>query len=85
MKCYGLRFANRKEEYKIKGCSLNRTHQKLINFDNEGDTHEWQTGFYSTNSFDYGYGKGMSTREFKGKYDKDRYQLLPFEYDAGGE
>ena len=33
LKCYGLRFLSGKKEYKIKGCSLKRSHQKLINFD----------------------------------------------------
>jgi hypothetical protein len=33
LKSYAMRFADGKEELKVKGCSLRRAHGKLINFD----------------------------------------------------
>ena len=95
LKCYGLRFSNGKEEYKIKGCSLKRSHQKLINFDSMKEIlMNGKQVSIPQNSFDYGYGKGMSTREFlktvkfdqnilKGNYDENRHQLFPFGYETG--
>jgi hypothetical protein len=93
LKCYGLRFATGKEEYKIKGCSLKRSQHKLIDFDSMKEIlmNDKEVSIPQL-SFDYKFGEGISTREFlktvkfdhkilKGDYDKAQHQLFPFGYE----
>ena len=93
-----MRYADGSEvPCKVKGCSLRRAHKKLVSFDSMKDilTNEVVVKVPQL-SFDYKYGEGISTREFlkaiqfdfsilKGTYNKDRYQLLTFGYEKGGE
>ena len=92
LKSYAMRFADGREELKVKGCSLKKAHGKLINFDAmvaillEGETVD-----VPQLSFDYRYGQGISTREYlkkiqfdssilKGDYNPEALQLYPFGY-----
>lgn len=92
LKSYGLRFTNGKEKIKVKGCSIKRAHQNLINFDVMKCMlfHEEQATIPQL-SFDYTMGDGIRTREFlklikfdpkilKGVYNPDNQQLYPFGY-----
>jgi hypothetical protein len=92
LKSYAMRYADGKEELKVKGCSLRRAHGKLINFDTMAKLLTDEKAIEVPQlSFDYKFGQGISTREYlkkiqfdssilKGNYNSELLQLFPFGY-----
>jgi hypothetical protein len=93
LKSYGMRYADGAEApCKIKGCRLMRAHANLINFDSMKEILlQGKVINLPQLSFDYNFGKGITTREFlktvqfnpeilKGEYDATAFQLFPFGY-----
>ena len=94
LKSYGLRYQKDKpDSFKLKGCSLKYTHKNLINFDTMKNM-LMNNVIYNVPqlTFDYEFGRGISTREFlkkvkfdasilKGNYDPISYKLYPYGYE----
>ena len=94
LKSYGLRYQKDKpDSFKLKGCSLKYAHKNLINFDTMKNM-LMNNVIYNVPqlTFDYEFGRGISTREFlkkvkfdayilKGNYDPISYKLYPYGYE----
>lgn len=90
LKSYGLKYPNGKEEIKLKGVSLKRSHNLLINFETmQGMLNDSDIIDVPQLSFDYKFGQGIRTREFikevkfderilKGNYDAATHTLYPY-------
>ena len=92
LKSYALKYANGKQEIKLKGCCLKNSHSNLINFESfKQILFTGQIVDIPQLSFDYKLGEGISTREFlkavkfdesilKGEYDPVTFKLYPYNY-----
>jgi hypothetical protein len=92
LKSYAMKLSEGSEIVKIKGCSLKRSHNQLVNFESMCRAlKDKQIMEIPQISFDYKYGQGIETREYlkkiqfdsdelKGSYDSENFQLFPYGY-----